>query len=682
MKSARLSFSKALFYKNMQRFWPILAAYLIGMALFGYGVASSIPDYLVLEPHYFTNLIYRASGVLVMLVALFSILAAAAVFAYMHNSRSTAMINALPFNRKTVFFSNYLSGLFMIMIPLLLLFLGLLGLGLGYGMLEIVPLLVWLLIFAVLTLLLYSLAVTMGLMTGNIIAHLVFYGIANFLLIGLEVLVKGNLAMFLYGYSYRVFNYGGYIFEVATPIAYAGNLYSANNMQWGVWGAYLLAALVLTWLAYQLYQRRKMENAGDVIAIRQLNPVFKYGVTFCSSLAFGTFLLELFNLETNFEVAVILYLLAGMIGYFVAEMLMQKTFRVWKNYRGFVVYALIFVLASVSVYYDWFGYASRLPDADRVEAVAFSHNSISHINMQLLKADRSRVYLDQIINMPESMAIAYGTPLNLERDSNSDGYNYPIMENLSPEEMRSLWAITSGIYKSDDSIEAIYSLHSYMVDNMSDIRDEYRQRYQERLIDSENLRHYYICFAYRLDSGDIQYYSFPVILPLYPQDESDQQMLDQLMAIISSPEERSKKAAVLDIEVEDIRYLDVNFHVKHYADWEKKLPQATIEATRPMAELIERQPVEIQPADRAAFLEAVQADYLEMSDYQMFESEYLTCANVDMQVEYPHLPSYNRFRDRHYPFSISVYNQNVFDLLQERDYLDAEAVEYIREGAK
>ena len=103
MKSARLSFSKALFYKNMQRFWPILAAYLIGMALFGYGVASSIPDYLVLEPHYFTNLIYRASGVLVMLVALFSILAAAAVFAYMHNSRSTAMINALPFNRKPCF---------------------------------------------------------------------------------------------------------------------------------------------------------------------------------------------------------------------------------------------------------------------------------------------------------------------------------------------------------------------------------------------------------------------------------------------------------------------------------------------------------------------------------------------------------------------------------------------------
>ena len=394
-------------------------------------------------------------------------------------------------------------------------------------------------------------------------------------------------------------------------------------------------------------------------------------------------MLTLFGLVTIFGVAVILYLLAGMVGYFVAEMLMQKTFRVWKNYRGFVVYALIFVLASVSVYYDWNGYASRLPAADQVEAVAFSHNNISHINMQLLEADRSRVYWDQIINMPDSMALTYGTPLSLQRDSNSDAYNYPVMENLSPEEMKRLWAITPGIYNSDASIEVIYSLHGYMVDNMPDIRDEYRQRRQERWIDSENLRHYYICFAYRLDSGDIQYYSFPVILPLYPQDESDQQMLDQLMAIIGSPEERSKKAAVLDIEIENIHYLDVNFHVKHYAeDREKTLPQATIEATRPMAELIERQPVEIQPGDRAAFLEAVQADYQEMSDYQMFEAEYLTCANVDMQVEYPHLPSYNRFRDRHYPFSISVYNQNVFDLLQERHYLDAETVEYIREGAR
>ncbi|MGI5911060.1 MAG: hypothetical protein ACOX6E_00565 [Syntrophomonadaceae bacterium] len=684
MKSARLSFSKALFYKNMQRFWPILAAYIIGVLLFGYGIANSIPDKMVLEPEFFIELIYRASEVLVLLVALFSIVAAAAVFSYMYNSRATAMINALPFDRKTVFFSNYLSGLFMVMTPLLLLFLGLLGIGLAYAMLQIVPLLVWLFFFVVLTLLLYSLAVFMGLITGNIIAHIAFYGIVNFLLLGLEVLVKANLGHFLYGYSLNAnaFN-SGYIFDVATPIVYASNINNAyNNWQWEVWITYLLAGIVLTWLAYQLYRQRRMENAGDVIAIKRLNPIFKYGVTVCSSLAFGSFLLAVFSLEKNFAAAVILYLLAGMIGYFTAEMLMQKTFRVWKNYQGFLVYVLIFVLAGVSVYYDWYGYASRMPEANRVEAVAFSHNGISNINLRLLEADRNRVYMEQLINMPDSMALTYGTPISLERDPKSGSYIYPVMENLSLEEMKSLWEITPGIYDNDTSIDAIYSLHRYMVENMPDIRGEYRQRRQDRLIGSEDLRYYYISFAYRLDSGKTQYYSFPVILPINPNDELDEQLLNQLAAIAGRPEERSKKASFMDVVPENLRYLDVNFHMNRYAEMEKKMiAEGSIEVTMPMTEIIEKEPLKIKPEDRAAFLLAVQADYQEMSDYQMLNAEYVSCANVDMQVEYPHLPSYNRFRDRSYHFELSLYNQNVFNFLQECGYLESKMVEFIKKCA-
>jgi|GEM_PF-283221 len=682
MKSARLLFSKALLYKNMQRFWPVLAAYIIGILLFSYGIAISIPDNQVVEPDFYTNLIYRGSGVLVVLVALSSIVAAAAVFSYMHNSRSTAMINALPFDRKTTFFSNYISGLLMVMIPLLLLFLGLLGIGLAYGMLQIVPLLVWLFIFATLTLLLYSLAVLMGLLTGNIIAHLVFYGIANFLLIGLEVLVKRNLGYFLYGYSLNVNALNsGYIFDVATPIVYTANINNTYN-NWGVWIAYLLAAILFTWLAFQLYRRRKMENAGDVIAIKRLNPVFKYGVTVCSSLAFGSFLLAVFSLENSFEAAVILYLMAGIIGYFVAEMLLKKSFRVWRNYRGFLVYALIFVLVAVSVYYDWYGYANRMPDADRVEAVAFSHDGISYINLRILEADRSRVYMEQLLNMPDSLANTYGTPISLERDARSGSYNYPVMENLSLQEMKSLWKITPGIFDSDSGIEDIYSLHRYMVENMPDIRDEYRQRRKDRLIGSEDLRYYHISFAYRLNSGETQYYSFPVILPINPNDELDQQILNQLAAIAGHPEERSKKASAMDVVPENIRYLDVSFHMNRYAEMEKKMiAEGNIEVTMPMTEMIGKEPIKIKPEDRAAFLQAVQADYQEMSDYQMLNAEYLTCANVDMQVEYPHLPSYNRFRDRSYHLELSLYNQNVFNFLQERGYLEEEMVEYLKKCA-
>ena len=679
MKSAQPLFSRALFYKNLQRFWPVLAAYIICVLLFGYGLANSIPIDTVFDKDFFSQFIYRGSEFLVLLIALSSIVAAAAVFSFIHNTRATAMINALPFDRKTVFFSSYLSGLFMIVIPIVILFLCLLGIGLSYGVLQIVPLLVWLFAFTVLTLLLYSLAVFVGLLTGNIIAHLAFYFIANFLLIGTEVLVKGYLGRFLYGFNSN----SGYIFEIATPIVYASNQvyqFYKGNVQWGVWIAYLLAALLLIGLAYYMYRHRKMENAGDVIAIHRLNPVFKYGVTFCSSLAFGSILLDIFNWEDFFAGAIVLFLLAGMVGYFVAEMLMQKTFRVWQTYKGFVVYAVILVLVSISVYNDWYGYACRIPDVDQVEAVAFAPSGSNYFNARLLKADHSQVYMDHMINMPDSLAITYGTPLSLERNSLYDSYSYPVMENFSPEEMKSLWAITPGIYSSDAGIETVYNLHRYMVDNIDNVRDAYRQYLQDRWDRSDEIRYYDLSFVYRLDSGKLQYYTFPVILPLYPEDELDQQILSNLAAIAGSQEQRSKMAEAVDIEAENIHYLDVNFHVNRYVRLQKEMAKAGVTGdSLPTIEVIEK-PLEIKPEDRGAFLQAVQADYRDMSGYEIFEAEYLSCADVDMRVEYTHLPSYNRFRERNYHFYLSPYNRHVFYFLQDRGYLEAETVEFIKES--
>jgi hypothetical protein len=136
-------------------------------------------------------------------------------------------------------------------------------------------------------------------------------------------------------------------------------------------------------------------------------------------------------------------------------------------------------------------------------------------------------------------------------------------------------------------------------------------------------------------------------------------------------EERSKRAAVLDVEAENIRYLDINFHLHRYKE-KLEIMIATEEGafTQPMT--IEQETMEIKPEDQAAFLQAAQADY------QMFDAQYQSCASVDMQVEYPHLPSYNRFRARNYSFNLSPYNQNVFDFLQERSYIDAEIIELIK----
>ena len=78
MKSAQPLFSKALIYKNLLRFWPILALYIISVLLFA-GILISIPKTQFLPPT-FRQPNLPGNRMLVLLIAFFSIVAAAAVF--------------------------------------------------------------------------------------------------------------------------------------------------------------------------------------------------------------------------------------------------------------------------------------------------------------------------------------------------------------------------------------------------------------------------------------------------------------------------------------------------------------------------------------------------------------------------------------------------------------------------
>ncbi|HZK44091.1 MAG TPA: hypothetical protein VFC73_07355, partial [Syntrophomonadaceae bacterium] len=374
MQSKAPLFSKAIIYKNLQRFWPIFAAYTLFVSILSLGMVMNTNYERLILPGEFMNYVYSSTTTLSVVIALFSIAIAVGVFAYMHNTVPTAMVNALPYKRQTMFFSNYLSGLLMILIPLLLFFLILIGIGLNYNCLDILGLSKWLFIFSSLSVLLYSAAVTIGMLTGNIIAHIVFFGIANFFLIGIEALSQFFLGFFLYGYSAGLAR-SEMLMIKATPIVHTSLAAHTASIQtdWIVWLSYFLLGVLLTWLALKLYKNRKMENAGDVIAIRKLNPIFKYGITFCTSLALGMILIGVFNIQSNsFLLPVLLLLFAGMVGYFIAEMLLRKSYRVIGTYKGFIIYALLFTLVSMSFYSDWYGYANRLPDANKVQAVAFS----------------------------------------------------------------------------------------------------------------------------------------------------------------------------------------------------------------------------------------------------------------------------------------------------------------------
>lgn len=62
----------------------------------------------------------------------------------------------------------------------------------------------------------------------------------------------------------------------------------------------------------------------------------------------------------------------GLAGYFAAEMLLRKSFRVLAAWKGAVPLAAVIVLLSLSVHYDWYGFEDRVPQADQVTAVTLN----------------------------------------------------------------------------------------------------------------------------------------------------------------------------------------------------------------------------------------------------------------------------------------------------------------------
>lgn len=105
-----------------------------------------------------------------------------------------------------------------------------------------------------------------------------------------------------------------------------------------------------------------------MVAVKLVRPLFKYGVALCAGLSGGMFSYQLLSgLSSLTLMGWILFW--ELVGYFAAEMLLRKSFRVLPAWKGAVPLAAAIVFLSLSVHYDWYGFESRVPDPSQVTRV-------------------------------------------------------------------------------------------------------------------------------------------------------------------------------------------------------------------------------------------------------------------------------------------------------------------------
>jgi ABC-2 type transport system permease protein len=116
-----------------------------------------------------------------------------------------------------------------------------------------------------------------------------------------------------------------------------GDYYQADIMQLqggSIVAWYLLLALVLFIAAYFLYRKRSLEHAGDLVAVAAVKPIFRWGVGCAGGVLLAvwaeSFFEEIFGTAPKTAVFVVFFV-AGILCFFIAEMLVKKNFRVFKK---------------------------------------------------------------------------------------------------------------------------------------------------------------------------------------------------------------------------------------------------------------------------------------------------------------------------------------------------------------
>ena len=393
MQSKTSFFNRTLFRKNLSRYWPLwgfasFVGFLAPAALLVRVIQSgetSVAPLRVREIYY-----YLVADAVPIVSLVYAILCGMAVWSYLYHPRSVSMMHSLPIRREGLFLTNLISGLAMMAIPYLV------AGGLGTllfaccGGFDAWGTLATILAVIGQSVTFFGLATFCAFLTGNIFALPVLYFLLNFLApLGdwlCNLFARGFLFGFTADYSgtvdflcpmvyltQRLYVNSEYETVRDSALEYQNRLTSVTLENAWLIAAYAAAGLVFLALAYLLYRRRESERAGDVVAVRVFRPVFRFGVAALSALLGGRLLYALLwesfqagDTFTPVPLAICL-IVAGLIGYYAASMLLAKSLRV---FRGSAVGALCLVAACVAfcagMRYDLFGIERRVPGKNEI----------------------------------------------------------------------------------------------------------------------------------------------------------------------------------------------------------------------------------------------------------------------------------------------------------------------------
>lgn len=396
MRSKRSCFDRSIIAHLTRRYWPLWGMYAITVILMGpwslLGNLRSVSVYTL--PSMYRNLVGSAAGFGLFANLLYATAAALAVFSPLYKLDSAVMEAALPVKRETRYLSSCLAAVMWLLAVNLVAFVLMLLTEAAYGAVHMPSLFMWLGIMCLECVAFFGIAAFGVMFSGRLLPAIGIIAFIHFFVPLLVLLIKSVLEIMLLGYYS-----GGYydsVFNILSPVVQLANynvrVYKGDGSLWEYGNGdeirvffiryqgwvYLAACaavgLILLAVALWLYKRRRVESAGETIAIKCMRPFYMAAATLYCTLAIGNVLYSIpfgAMVSDGSAAACILLglcMLAGaLIGYILALMILKSTVRVFKQLRGFLIPAIAVIVFTVLCLTGMLGWVKWTPDPVKVE---------------------------------------------------------------------------------------------------------------------------------------------------------------------------------------------------------------------------------------------------------------------------------------------------------------------------
>ncbi|MBD1381301.1 polysaccharide biosynthesis protein [Metabacillus arenae] len=328
-----------------------------------------------LSPTNLVNLFSLLIEVQFLLFVVIPVLLSVFLFRFIQVKQSADLIHSLPIKRTTVFHQYSLMGCALLILPVMfnslvmILLASIIDLEVYYSIQDVFY---WAGVTVLIGLLFFFATVFIGMLTGISVLQ----GILTYIMLlfpaGILVLIYYHLEYFLAGFSAQYSLRAN--FEAASPITNLVNLENGISAVHSIVYCILIIGLYVG--ALFLYKYRKVEKVSEAFVFISVKPVFKYGVAFCFTLLGGLYFGQ--TQGDSFIWQIFGYIAGSIFGYFIAEMVLQKTWRVLRSIKGYFLFAGVMVVLFLLLEIDITGYEKKIPDTDEIARVYFSNNTYEY----------------------------------------------------------------------------------------------------------------------------------------------------------------------------------------------------------------------------------------------------------------------------------------------------------------